>query len=121
MKKLNFALAAINSLVVLGINIGLFTGNFSLPALYFCLWAISPWCAVLIITHLINNRHFLKMLAILSLIIGGLAAAALIDIAYIHPDPQGGLAVIALPLYQWLCLLLAVPLLFYISRQNGHS
>jgi hypothetical protein len=57
-------------------------------------------------------KEWIFIIGTLVITIGGVACY--MDAAFLHPDPQGGLAFIAIPLYQWLTLafLAGIQLLF---------
>ena len=91
---------------------------FALMTLYFCMLAVSPWAYASIIAACTNNTKILKTLLIASVSLAFLGFIILIDVMYIHPDNQGGLLFIWIPVWQLLFLLLTSPLLWFFREKN---
>jgi hypothetical protein len=69
------------------------------------IWAISPHIAMLITLLYFSKRTILiKTFSVLILIITLVSAYILFDGMFVHPDAQGGLIFLVLPMYQWAAL-----------------
>ena len=91
---------------------------FSLAAVYFCLWGTLPWLYVMFLASLNRNIKYLKVIAALTLIVGGVGIVGMVDVLYFHPDAQGGLVFVFFPLYQIAFLLVVTPLVFFLTRSK---
>ena len=84
-------------------------------------WAGLPYLGLVILVKRaapVKAREIIVLIGALIITIGGLAAY--VDAIWLHPDPQGGLAFVAVPLYQWLMVgLLAV--LQLLMKKSGNS
>ena len=118
MKKVCYLLSGLILTVVIFLNLSIVNSVFSLVAVYFCLWGILPWLYVMFLTSVNRNTKFLKVIAALTLIVGGVGIAAMVDVLYFHPDAQGGLVFVFLPLYQIAFLLVATPLIYFLARSK---
>jgi hypothetical protein len=72
----------------------------------YMLWAVSPYVMLSLVVYVGRNNPTSITIAFFGsvLIIAG-AAAVLIDAVFIHPDAQGALVFLFLPIYQWLAAL----------------
>ncbi|PTS82892.1 hypothetical protein DBR00_17475 [Pseudomonas sp. HMWF032] len=111
-------LSALIISVVLFLILSMINKLFSLEAVYFSLWGISPWLYILFLAFVNKNVTFLKTITLLELVAGGIGIACMVDISYYHPDAQGGLAFIFIPLYQILFLVIATPLVIFFTKKQ---
>ena len=118
MKKVCYLLSGLILTVVIFLNLSIVNSVFSLVAVYFCLWGILPWLYVMFLTSVNRNIKFLKVIAALTLIVGGVGIAGMVDVLYFHPDAQGGLVFVFLPLYQIAFLLIVTPLIYFLTRSK---
>ena len=118
MKKVCYFLSGLILTVVIFLNLSIVNSVFSLVAVYFCLWGILPWLYVMFLTSVNRNIKFLKVIAALTLIVGGVGIAGMVDVLYFHPDAQGGLVFVFLPLYQIAFLLVATPLIYFLTQSK---
>jgi hypothetical protein len=68
-------------------------------------WATLPYLMLLFWARKASRAKAKAWIFITSTVVitlGGVAGY--LDAAFLHPDPQGGLAFMAIPLYQWLAL-----------------
>jgi hypothetical protein len=105
-------------IVVLFLILSMVNKPFSLEAVYFSLWGISPWLYVLFLAFVNGNVKFLKAITVLELVAGGVGIASMVDISYFHPDAQGGLVFIFIPLYQILFLVIATPFVLLFTKNR---
>lgn len=91
--------------------------TFSLVALGFLIWAISPYLftAWLVKLSIQYKTVIIVFGTSLILAIGGIYL--FIDAMYVHPDPQGALVFVVIPMYQW-AILFIVSLPIYISYRK---
>jgi len=118
-KQLTYTINLLASIAVFIVGIQSMD-TFSLGGIGFLLWAISPYLyASFMMKRSIDGRA-IKILFVLSLIltIGGIYL--LLDAMYIHPDPQGALAFVVIPIYQWFVLLVAL-VLMYVGNKYGNN
>ncbi|RLA25402.1 MAG: hypothetical protein DRQ62_02690 [Gammaproteobacteria bacterium] len=91
---------------------------FSMVAIVFLVWAISPYLfAMLIIKQCIQHKQ-LMIVAGLSSILAIAGTWLLIDMMYIQPDAQSALALVVIPMYQWLVLLVIAVLNYIFNRKH---
>jgi hypothetical protein len=88
--------------------------------LFLAVWATLPYLGIVILSKRAVHtwaREILVLAGALIVTVGGLAAY--VDAVWLHPDPQGGLAFIVVPLYQGIVLgvLAALQLLVKKKRQ----
>ncbi|MES2675943.1 MAG: hypothetical protein V4660_17025 [Pseudomonadota bacterium] len=121
MKKLCYLISGLIIIVVIFLNLSMVNANLSLVALYFCLWGIVPWLYVIFLTFVNRDINFLKALAALTLVVGGLGVVGMVDVLYFHPDAQGGLVFVFFPLYQITFLVVVTPLIFLFTRNKELS
>jgi hypothetical protein len=70
------------------------------------LWAILPYLSMFIIIHSFSKRIVLiRTFSAVIFIISIFSAYILFDAMFVHPDAQGGLVFIILPIYQWVALI----------------
>jgi hypothetical protein len=118
MRKLCYLLSGLIIVIVLFLILSMVNKPFSLEALYFSLWGISPWIYVIFLAFFNGNIKFLKAITGLELVAGGVGIAGMVDVSYFHPDAQGGLVFIFLPLYQILFLVIATPFILFFTKNR---
>jgi hypothetical protein len=87
--------------------------------LLLAVWAILPYLVLFIIARRAVHAKAGEILILVGALIisaGGLAAYA--DAVWLHPDPQGGLAFMAVPLYQLVIVGLLAGLL-WLGKKLG--
>jgi hypothetical protein len=81
--------------------------------LLMAVWATLHYLVLFIMAKRAVHSRAKKFFALLgALIIAGSGLAAYVDAIWLHPDPQSGLAFIAVPLYQWLIVGLLAAILW---------
>lgn len=66
-------------------------------------WAIAPYVILIGISFFTGKRIESACVALIgSLFVSVIGIYWLVDAFYIHPDPQAGLAVLVIPLLQWI-------------------
>ena len=118
MKKLCCLLSGVVIVGVLFLNLSMANNIYSLTTVYFCLWGILPWLYVIFLAFINGNTQFLKVIAALTVVVGGVGVAGMVDVLYFHPDAQGGLVFVFFPLYQLVFLVFATPLIIFLTRKN---
>jgi hypothetical protein len=84
-------------------------------------WATLPYLMLLFSAPKASRSKAKKIIHIVGTSVITLGGVALyLDAAFFHPDPQGGLAFMAVPLYQWLALgfLAGIQVLFGKSQSQ---
>jgi hypothetical protein len=72
--------------------------------LVLAVWASSPYLMILFLNRKTSQVQAIKLADIIGTLIISLSVLLYVDAVFLHPDPQGGLAFITVPLYQWLVL-----------------
>ena len=88
--------------------------------LVLAVWATSPYLMILFLTRKISQAQAIKLADIIGTLIISLGVLLYVEAVFLHPDPQGGLAFITVPLYQWLVLALLAGIHF-LFRKNPSS
>jgi hypothetical protein len=78
---------------------------------------IAPYLYIAVLTFITANRVTLKVIMVISLVLGCLGTWTFIDALYINIDAQGGLVLFFVPMMQ-LILLAVATLPIYISRKS---
>lgn len=118
MKKLSFVISGLAVLVTIVIGIDSME-HYSLTAMGFIAWAISPY-GLLSILISISKSHKAKIgTLIIAIITSIFGAGIIIDALYIHLDAQGGLVYIFIPFWQWVMLVLCIVPVLLLNRANN--
>ncbi len=117
MKQLSYTINFLASITVVIIAI-LNLDTLTLAAISLLIWAISPYLFTIFMTKRSNKDIVVNIVfgVSLFLVVGGLYL--LVDAMYIHTDPQGGLAFIVVPMYQWMILLIIMLPLYLINKKG---
>lgn len=81
------------------------------------MFAISPYLGFLFIPRLFreNSKATITFL-VGAVIIATIGIYFLFDVAFLHPDAQGGLFFIFLPIYQWMATAVLAVICLFIKR-----
>ena len=79
-------------------------------------WATSPYLMILFLNRKASQVQAIKLADIIGALIVSLGVLLYVDAAFLHPDPQGALAFITVPLYQWLVLGLLASIHFLFRK-----
>jgi hypothetical protein len=85
----------------------------------FAVWTTLPYFMTLFIalkTSRVRVGKLIDIIVTLIITVGGVALY--VDAAFLHPDPQGALVLIAVPLYQWIILALWAGIRFILLRSQ---
>ena len=69
-------------------------------------WANLPYLMIFFLARKTSKVQAIKVADIIGTLIISSGALLYVDAAFLHPDPQGALVFITVPLYQWLILAL---------------
>ena len=87
------------------------------------LLGISPYTAMGIALSFFSKKNLLiKTFSVCIFTISLLSGFIMIDAMFIHPDAQGALTLIFLPIYQWIVLftlLLILPLIYIFNNKDS--
>ena len=86
----------------------------------FAVWATLPYLVLFIMAKSavrFKTKEILVLIGALIISVGGMAAY--VDAIWLRPDPQGGLAFVAVPLYQWVILGLLAGIHFLLSKKQS--
>ena len=115
MKLVSYVINLFAGIVVLIIGIQSMD-TFSLGAIGFLIWAISPYLFSAFLMKRSTDDMAIKILFGISLIVAVGGIYLLVDAMYIHPDAQGALAFVVIPMYQWVILLFTALLNYFIYK-----
>jgi len=118
-KKVSYVMNTIAVIFVIGIGIKSMD-TFSLKAVGFLLLASSPYLYGSLLTKLVSNQKAIVLTTFMVFVLAMGGSYLLLDAMYIHPDPQGALAFVVIPVYQWGLLLLAT-LPIYLFNKKGNE
>ena len=116
-KQISYVINTIAVIFVIGIGIQSMD-TFSLKAIGFLLLASSPYLYGCLVTKLVSQRKAIVITTFVVFVLAMGGSYLLLDSMYIHPDPQGALAFVVIPVYQWGLLLLAT-LPIYLFNKKG--
>ena len=119
MKRLAYSINLLAGLVIVGVGIQSMD-VFSLGTVVFLVWAVSPYLLAALLTKWVKTRSSILIMFGLSVLLAISGIFLLVDAMYIHPDAQGALAFVVIPLYQWVILLIVtLPLLVIEKKHKG--
>ena len=119
MKQISYVINAIAIIFVIGIGINSMD-TFSLKAVSFLLLASSPYLYGSLLTKLVSKQNAIVITTVVVLVLALGGSYLLLDAMYIHPDPQGALAFVVIPVYQCGLLLLAtLPIYLFNKREKN--
>jgi hypothetical protein len=123
MKKALFLLIASMLAVSLGILISQWRdGDDSLDRFVWMLWPISSYALMAVIAWLARTRAALVGTLVVCAVAGFLGLWMILDVFYIHPDPQSPIALLFMPAIQLAILIVVgLPLLLALNciKDNG--
>ena len=79
-------------------------------------WANLPYFMILFLAGKASQPRAIKLTGVIGTLIISSGVLLYADAAFLHPDPQGALVFIAVPLYQWLILALWAGIHFLFRR-----
>lgn len=115
MKQLSYAVNILASIAVLIIAI-LNLDDLSLIVIGLLIWAVSPYLFAIFMTKRSHKDIVVNIVFGVSLCLAAAGIYLLVDAMYIHTDPQGGLAFVVVPMYQWMILLITALPLYLINK-----
>ena len=118
MKRISFGINLLASLVTIAVGI-LTMDTFSLGAIGFLVWAISPYLFAAFITKYSTEYAAISMATGASVILAIGGVFLLIDAMYIHQDAQSALVFVVIPMYQWIILLITALPIYFINKNRG--
>ncbi len=92
------------------------TAPITATALAFIAWAVSPYIYLAVAASWVSAKASITAVFALSLLVGAFGVWLLVDVMFIHPDAQGGLVFIFVPLWQWVLLVLTALPLYFLNR-----
>ena len=90
-----------------------------LVLLLFMGWALAPYAALMVSNAWLGgSRPGGRLVFVAVLLTTGLGLWVIADAVFLHPDAQGALVFVVLPLYQWLIVGLVLVLGFWMGRKR---
>ncbi len=105
MKKASYLIINVSAVIVFLIFAYLANNEFTLVVLGFGAWALSPYLYLLILVKLSTNKN-IKYILVSVLVTCILGVTLQINTTLIGVNAQGGLALLFIPVYQWVVLIL---------------
>ncbi|WP_316367585.1 hypothetical protein [Candidatus Thiodiazotropha sp. CDECU1] len=119
MKKVSYLICGLAVLVTIVIGIDSME-PYSLTAIGFIVWAISPYGLLSILIKFSKSQITIPGTLILAITTSVFGLGLIIDALYIHLDAQGGLVYIIVPFWQWVTLLFClIPFFLLLNRENN--
>jgi len=116
-KGISYGINLLASLVTITVGI-LNMDTFSLGAIGFLVWAISPYLFAAFITKCSTQYVAILMSTGVSLILAIGGIFLLIDAMYIHQDAQSALVFVVIPMYQWIILFITAIPIYFINKNR---
>ncbi|NKQ41298.1 MAG: hypothetical protein HF962_06985 [Sulfurovum sp.] len=91
--------------------------DFSLGALGFLFWAVSPYIFAAYLLKKSTGNVAVTFTSLLSLVVALGGISLLLYAMYIEKDAQSALAFVVIPTYQWGLLLLSTLVLYLINKK----
>jgi hypothetical protein len=111
MKKTSQYIILFTSITTFGIGLYPLSWPYTIAAISFLLWAVSPYVLLATLVNLVSSKTAIMFAFVITIVTCIFGLATIIDALYIHIDAQGALAIMAVPLWQWAGLLiLSLPL-----------
>jgi len=114
MKKASYLIVNLSAATTLLIFIYLASSELTLVVLGFAAWAMSPYLYLFALVKFSTNKNIKFMLGSV-LVICLLGVSLLIDTILISINAQGGLALLFIPVYQWVALVLTTVVLVVLK------
>lgn len=95
------------------------TGRSYMTLAGFLLFAVAPHVALLLLRRAFRDGKALFLFLVGACAIAVFGVYAYFDVAFIHPDAQGGLVFVFMPIYQWLAIVVLVPVCLVTKRLSG--
>ena len=85
-------------------------------------WCVSPYAAIALALHRPWSSTEAVLVALATTIaIAGLAAYTYIVAFFVKPDPQGGLVLLFIPLWQWVGVVVGLGVAWLMERRTGRA
>jgi len=119
MKTLAYLAIAAAALVTIALGLKATSSPPSLGALGFIVWALSPYAYMFTMAKLVDRKVATIVVIALVVLASAFGIWVLVDVMFIHPDAQGGLVFVAVPVWQWAFLLLATLPVYFLNRKRN--
>jgi hypothetical protein len=80
------------------------------------IWLLAPYLALAAWVAVARNRPWTATASFVSTFVAGGGMAFLANILFVHPDPQGGIGVFFMPIYQTLAAAVLIAVTAVITR-----
>jgi len=85
-------------------------------------WCVSPYAAIALALHRPWKSKEAVLVAFATTVaIAGLAAYIYIVAFFVKPDPQGGLVLLFIPLWQWVGVVVGLGVAWLVERRPGRA
>jgi len=83
-------------------------------------WLVAPYIYISALISITTNRMTLRVILIISSILGCLGTWVFVDALYLNVDAQGGLVLLFVPVWQ-LAILMLTTIPIYLSRKQRET
>jgi hypothetical protein len=109
MKAISYAVLAIAASVSL-VFVNVLKPNSLGATAFIAAWLLLPYAALaLALTFFAKERASAIAYVVVTAVVAGSGLLFLTDVIFLHPDPQGGIAVLFTPIYQAIGIAVLVP------------
>jgi len=91
--------------------------SFSLGAIGFLVWAVSPYLFAAFMTKQSTQYAATLVVTGVSFILAIGGVFLLIDAMYIHLDAQSALVFVVIPMYQWIILFITALAVYFMNKK----
>ncbi|MEA3546726.1 MAG: hypothetical protein U9R66_03610 [Thermodesulfobacteriota bacterium] len=121
MKQISFIVVIAAAIFTVVIGVKTTSYPISAGALGFIGWAVSPYFYLAGMAKFVAQRAAVIVVAVLAFLVGGFGVWAFIDAMFIHPDAQGGLVFVVVPMWEWALLLLATLPVYLLNKVKNEA
>ena len=79
-------------------------------------WLLAPYLALAACVAVARTRQWTATASFVSTVVAAGGMALLVNILFVHPDPQGGIAVFFMPIYQAVAAAMLIAVSAVITR-----
>jgi hypothetical protein len=85
---------------------------------FLTVWLLAPYVVLAAWVAVVRAWQWTATAAIVSTLVAGGGMAFLVNIMFVHPDPQGGIAIFFMPIYQTIAAAALIPVTAAVMRRR---
>ena len=116
-KQISFVIIVIAAAATFSIGLVSATPPLTAGVFGFIGWSVTPYVYLAVLITFISKKHALISVLVLVLVVVGFGLWAFIDSMFIHPDAQGALVFVVIPVWQLGVLLLATLPICWLNKK----